>query len=133
MMVTQKSLFQKVFDACSLINIKNKRKMNVLRSRRGEILIPEKVAEELNRGYISDPLRRFVKRFPELIVSFQNNEEDEYLRVRSQVGIGDGEAAAIAVALKRNLPLVIDDRRGKDKAVNHGIQTLSWLDFMSGV
>lgn len=131
-MVLQRSLFQKVFDACSLINLKDKGEMSLLRRQREEILIPRKVADELKQGNINDPLRRFVKRFPETIASFRSNEEDEYLRVRGQAGIGDGEAAAITIAFKRNLPLVIDDNRGREKAKNHGIKTLSWKDLISG-
>lgn len=128
----QRSLFQKVFDACSLINLKDNKKMRFLRKRKGEILIPEKVADELNQGYKNDPLRKFIEKFPQTIAFFQNNEGDEYLRVRRQVGIGDGEAAAIAIAIKRNLPLVIDDKKGKEKAKNHGIETLGWQDFLRG-
>lgn len=59
-----------------------------------------------------------------------SGEKEQYLRVRSQVGIDDGEAAAIAIAIKRKLSLVIEDRKGKTKAENHGIKTLSWEDFL---
>lgn len=127
----QSSLFQKVFDTSSLINIKNNKKMKLLRQRKGEILIPEKVAKEINRGSSRDPLRRFIDRFPEVVSYFLNNEEDEYLKVRSQIGIGDGEAAAIAIAVKRNLPLVIDDQKGMWKAQNHSVKTFAWDDFVT--
>lgn len=124
----QVSLFRYVFDASSLINIERNRKMTQLRRRRGEILIPEKVASEVNIP--NSPLHGFISRYPQVITSFQNSEEEEYLRVRSQAGIHDGEAAAIAIASKRNLTLVIDDNKGKTKAENHKIQTLSWNDFL---
>ena|SRR3972149_6706596 len=127
-MALQKELFQYVFDASSLINIERNKKIGHLRSRKGAILIPEKVAAEVNTP--RSPLHRFISKYPHVVTPFQNNEEDEYLRTRSQVGIDDGEAAAIAIASKRNLPLVIDDKKGKAKAENHGIQTLDWNDYI---
>jgi len=128
-MVLQKSLFQYVFDSSALINIERNNKITALRSRRGEILIPEKVAIEVNQP--NSPLHRFVSRYKQVITEFQNNEEEKYLIVRSQVGIDDGEAAAIAIALNRQLPLVIDDKKARTKAGSHGIHTLSWNEFLA--
>jgi predicted nucleic acid-binding protein len=127
-MAFQKSLFQYLFDSSSLINIERSKKMTVLRKRRGEVLIPEKVAAEVNQP--NTPLHRFISKFYQVVIQFQNNEEQEYLRVRSQIGIDDGEAAAIAMAIKRQLPLVIDDKKGREKAENHGVRILSWQDFI---
>jgi len=120
-----------VFDSSSLINIERNRKMTILRSRRQEVLIPEKVEREVNQP--NTPLHRFITRFRQQVITpFQNNEEDEYLRVRSQRGIHDADAAAIAMALKRRLPLIIDDKKAREKADDHGIETLSWKDFIQG-
>jgi len=127
-MALQRELFKYVFDASSLINIERNKKIGRLRRRKGAVLIPEKVALEVDMP--NSPLHRFISKYPDVVTPFQNSEEEEYLRTRSQVGIDDGEAAAIAVALKRKLPLVIDDRKGKTKAENHEIQTLRWNDFL---
>lgn len=127
-MTLQQELFQFVFDASSLINIERNRKIGKLRRAKGAVLIPEKVAKEVNMP--NSPLHRFINRYPQVVTPFQANEEELYLKVRSQIGIDDGEAAAIAVALKRNLPLVIDDMKGKTKSENHGIKTLGWQDFI---
>ena len=127
-MAIQKELFQYVFDASSLINIERQKKMIELRKRKGRILIPEKVAVEVNMP--NSPLHNFIHKYPEIVTPFQETEADEYLRVRSQVGIDDGEAAAIAISSSRRLPLVIDDKKGKTKAENRGIKTLSWRDFL---
>lgn len=92
-------------------------------------MIPSKVEEEVNQP--NTPLQRFITRFRQQVVTpFQNNEEQEYLRVRSQRGIHDADAAAIAIALKRRLTLVIDDKRAREKAGSHGIPTLSWQEFI---
>jgi predicted nucleic acid-binding protein len=136
-MYIQKELFQYVFDTSALINIKRNRKMKFLQKRKGGILIPEKVAEEINHPmvHIDDPLRKFISKYPEVVTSFENNEEDGYLRIRSQPGIHDGEASAMAIALKRNHPLVIDekDTKATGKARNHGINTLNWQEFLERV
>ena len=132
-MVVEKSLFQCVLDSSSLINIDRKKKMNILRKRKGEVLIPEKVAYEVAfdpRIRCDDRLRKFIGKYSELVTPFQPGEEQEYLRIRSQIGIHDPDAAAIAIALKRRLQLVIDDKKAKQKAENHGVQTLPWDEFV---
>ena len=52
--------------------------------------------------------------------------------VLRQPGIDEGEASVIAIAAKRHLPLVIDERDTKatGKAKNHGVDTLSWQKFL---
>lgn len=127
-MAIQEELFQYVFDASSLINIERQKKMGELRKHKRGILIPEKVAVEVNMP--NSPLHKFISKYPGVVTSFQKIEEEEYLRVRSQIGIDNGEAAAIAISTNRRLPLVIDDKKGKTKAENHGVKTLSWQDFL---
>jgi predicted nucleic acid-binding protein len=129
----QKSLFQYVLDSSSLINIDREKKMNILRKRKGDVLIPEKVAYEVAYDpqiRLDDRLRKFILRYPELVTQFQKGEEEEYLRIRRQAGIHDADAAAIAIALKRRLQLVIDDKKAKLKAESHGVQTLPWDEFV---
>jgi len=136
-MSIQEELFHYVFDSSALINIKRNRKMKYLRKRKGEMLIPEKVAQEINdpRVRLDDPLRKFISKYPQVVTPFKNNEEDEYLRSRSQPGIHDGEASAMAIALKRNCSLVIDekDTKATGKAKNHGIHTLHWQEFLGRI
>jgi predicted nucleic acid-binding protein len=127
-MVLQQGLFRYVFDASSLINIERNRKIGKLRKAKGAVLIPEKVAQEVNMP--NSPLHRFITKYPHVITLFQKNEEDEYLKIRSQIGIDDGEAAAITIALMRKLPIVIDDLKGKRKSENHGVKTVSWQDYI---
>ena len=67
-----------------------------------------------------------------MVTPFQDNEEEEYLHILKQQGIDPGEASVMAIALKRKLPLVIDERDTKStgKAKNHGIKTLRWQEFL---
>ncbi|MFQ5851955.1 MAG: hypothetical protein ACE5JU_15395 [Candidatus Binatia bacterium] len=124
------SLFRYVFDSSSLIFIERKRLVTRLRRRHGEILLPEKVAEEVRQP--RSPLKTLLDRFPTMIVSFTSAEEQKYLEIRAQAGIDDGEAAAITIALSRSMPLVIEDKKGRSKAQNHGIHCFGWQEFITG-
>jgi predicted nucleic acid-binding protein len=126
--LVEPSLFQHVLDSSSLINFERRRQINELRKRRGEVVIPQKVAEEVKQP--RSPLKRFFDAYPSLVIPFSQDEEELYLQVRFQQGIDDGEAAAIALAQSRRLPLVIDDKKGKSKAENHGITCLKSDQFL---
>jgi len=132
-----REFWQYVVDSSSLINIEQNEGVKALEQRKGAILISERIAYEVAhhpRINKTDPLRLFVLRHPQMITQFQDNEEDEYLRMLKQQGIDAGEASAMAIALKRKLTLVIDERNTKatGKANNHGIKTLIWQNFLRG-
>jgi predicted nucleic acid-binding protein len=124
-------LFQQyVFDASSLINIERKRQVKHLRARHSEVIVPDKVAEEVKiPGY---PLCTFLERYPSAVTAFNTREEDRYLEIRGQPGIHNGEAAAITLSICRELPLVIDEsaKRGRGKAQNHHIHCLSSQEWI---
>lgn len=127
--------WQYIVDSSSLINIEKNESVRALELRKGAILISERVAYEVAddpKILKTDPLRKFVSGNPQVITQFQDNEEEEYLRILRQQGIDPGEASVMAIALKRRLPLVIDERDTKatGKANNHGIKTLSWQKFL---
>ena len=122
-------------DASSLINIQRNAGITALEKRKGAILISEKVAYEVAinpKIPKTDPLRQFVERNPQMITSFQNSEEEAYLSILREPGVDLGEASVIAIALKRNLPLVVDERDTKatGKANHYGITTLKWQEFL---
>ncbi|MBL7210125.1 MAG: hypothetical protein ISS52_08505 [Dehalococcoidia bacterium] len=130
-----REFWQYIIDSSSLINIEQTKGIKALEQRRGALLISERIAFEV--AYHpeirkTDRLRQFVLRNPEVITPFKDNEEKEYLQILRQPGIDPGEASAMAIALKRKLPLVIDERDTKatGKAKNHGIHTLSWHEFL---
>jgi predicted nucleic acid-binding protein len=128
--------WQYVFDAHALINIEHNKGIKALEDRRGAILISERVAYEVAehpKVTKTDPLRQFVERNRQIVTEFQNNEEEEYLLILAQEGIHEGEASVIAIALKRHLPLVIEqgDKKAAAKAKNHGVNTLSWQQFLN--
>jgi predicted nucleic acid-binding protein len=127
----QLEFFQYVFDASSLINIERSRRMRVLRSVKGAILIPERVGREVN--VLGSALRRFIRACPGVVTPFASLEEEhEYLRFCRQRVIDEGEASAMAIALSRKKTLVIDERETKatGKAREHGIEVLSSQEFV---
>jgi predicted nucleic acid-binding protein len=130
-----REFWQYLIDASSLINIEHKEGIKALEDRRGAILISERIKYEVAEHpnvTKTDPLRQFVERNPQIITQFQDNEGEEYLQILRQPGIDSGEASVIAIALKRGLPLVIDegDRKATGKAKNHGIEPLIWQEFL---
>ena len=128
---TMRALFQYVFDSSSLIQIERNKQMTSLRRRHAEVLLPEKVAEEVRQP--GSPMQRFLDRYPNVVTSLTPSEEEEYLQMLKQPGIGEGEAAALALATSRgSLPIVIEDRRGRHKAENHNLRLLYWQDFVQG-
>lgn len=127
---SQKGLFTYVLDASSLINIERKGFMDRLRNRRHEIIISRKVAEEVKQG---EKLSKFLEKYPDVVQLFSLEEEEQYLQVRHQPEIHDGEASAIALALCRQAHyLVIDDKKGRAKAENHDLSCLSYQEFIEG-
>lgn len=130
-----REFWQYVIDSSALINIEQNKGVKTLTQRKGALIISEKVAYEVSgdpKVLKTDPLRQFVVGNPQIITPFQNNEEEEYLRILLQPGIDEGEASVIAIASKRHLSLVIDERDTKatGKAKNHGVNTLSWQKFL---
>jgi predicted nucleic acid-binding protein len=105
--------------------------MTHLRRRSADVLLPEKVAEEV--GQPGSPMQRFLTRYPSVVTPFTPSEEDGYLQMLKQPGIDEGEAAAITLAISRGpLPIVIEDKRGRQKAENHNLHCLYWHDFIRG-
>jgi len=132
-----REFWQYVVDSSSLINIEQNEGVKTLEQRKGAILISERIAYEVAyhpRVRKTDPLRLFVLENPQMITRFRDNEGEEYLRILKQQGIDAGEASAMAIARKRRLTLVIDERNTKatGKANNHGIKTLGWQKFLRG-
>ena len=125
-----KPLFQYVFDSSSLIFIERNKYVIQLRRRHSEVILPEKVAEEVKQP--ESPLETFLDHYPSVVTPFTSSEEELYLQIRGQAGIHDGEAAAITLALSRGILLVIEDKRGRTKAENHNIRCLTWQEFLHG-
>lgn len=122
------SLFQYVFDSSSLIEIERRRYIRHLRILRDFMILPEKVAKEVSQP--GTPLKRFLDRYLGIVIRLRPEEERRYLEIRRQPGIHDPDAEAIALALSCRHPLVIEDKKARSKAENHGIKCLRWHELL---
>ncbi|MBC7767385.1 MAG: hypothetical protein H7124_01220 [Phycisphaerales bacterium] len=86
--------------------------------------VPEQVLREVvrcpitKRGYENDEKHPFRISPNVEIVQLSNAEVEDFVAIAQHVG--DGEAASIAVALARRLPLALDDRRARSIAKARG-------------
>lgn len=132
------SLWQCVVDADALINIQSKHGIEKLERLKGSLLITEQVEFDVAKHHKiprSDPLRKFVERNPNIVTKFEGDEEQEYLQIRAtHPHLGAGEASSMAVALKRNLTFVTDEKETKatGRAKHLGIKTINSEDFVKG-
>lgn len=83
-------------------------------------LAPEQVLDEVVRCPITrrryDEVKHPFKISPNVeVVALAGSEVDDFVAIAQSVG--DGEAASIAVALARGLPLALDDRRARAVAL----------------
>ncbi|BCD62879.1 hypothetical protein NitYY0826_C1765 [Nitratiruptor sp. YY08-26] len=85
-----------------------------------KIYIPKKVHEEIT--YKED---YFIPKFIET-VEIDNSEILHYL----EFYLDKGESEAIALALERDLPLIIDEKKGRKIAKNLGIKIVGLLGIV---
>lgn len=87
----------------------------------GEVLIPEKVAEELQRPKNPKPVKDWIQTHPAWL---KVSKADTSLFVpKKKIGDGEREAFALAVEFKADAVLV-DDRDAAMEAQRHGILTI---------
>lgn len=105
--------------------------MRHLRLRHNEVVVPEKIAKEVRKGGRGKPLYKYLEDFSSVVSKFASDKEGiQYLLFRRQTEIHEGEAAAMAIACCRNLPLVADEKNVKKKAGNHGIKCIDYKEWI---
>jgi len=119
-----------VFNASSLINLENLRQLRLLDQIGDRIVVPKPVEKEVNKP--RSGLEAWLSHNRKRVINFLPEEGRFYLSLQRQrtPKIGDGEAAAIAVAMNRNHTLVIDDKAAMDKAEEHGVHCLTTHQFL---
>lgn len=104
-----------ISDTTTLIVLEKQNKLSLLCKLFDEVIVPQAVYEELLIGLESD---KTVKAFSCLnieIVVYSERLQD-LLMILDQ-----GEAEAIELAISKNLPLIIDEKKGRKIAQNLGL------------
>lgn len=116
-----------VFDATCLIEFERTHALAFLSDLGTRVCIPSRVAREVNKP--NTPLERWLQKNPGVVKRFVpgSQEEEIYYRLTIDSGsrLGDGEAAAIAMALNRSGLLVTDDRAASEVAQALGVACIT--------
>jgi len=101
--------------------------INVLENIYGTVVVPETVREELLRANAPEVVRRWIARPPEwLLVRVPSSKLPSSLE---QLDAGERDAIALALELGAR-QLIIDDRRGRESAVQHGVSVIGTLGIL---
>jgi len=130
--VQRPSLEVYLFDTSSLINLEDRNKLSLLNHLGDRARVPYFVAKEINKSTRKSDLKAWLQRNQERVVRFIKDEGTRYYELLQQVEtkIGEGEAAAIAIAIQRGWTLVIDDMPARKKANSHGCMSLDLREFL---
>jgi len=109
-----------VSDSTTLIILYDLNKLQYLKNLFITIYIPPKVYEEINFKY-SVKLAEFIQ-----VIQPQNYTKIDDLKFL----LDDGESEAIALSLEKNLPLIIDEKKGRKIAKNLSIKVLGLLGIL---
>jgi len=108
-----------VSDSTTLIILSDLNKLDLLEIFK-RVYIPKKVYEELNAKY-----KVKLPNFFEVV----EVDKDELFKYLSKI-LDEGESEAIVLALKKNLPLIIDEKKGRKTAKNLGIKLIGLLGVL---
>ena len=120
-----------VLDASVAINLlATERPWEILSCQGFRAFVPEKVVGEVSRCPVTkrvfDQSRHPIRISPNVDVVELTHAETAVFVTLAQ-SLGDGEAASIALAMSRRLPLALDDRRARAIAREHdGEIVLRW-------
>ncbi|MCV6606983.1 MAG: hypothetical protein OIF32_02130 [Campylobacterales bacterium] len=109
-----------VSDSTTLIILSDLKRLDLLENLFDKILIPSSVYKEVN-VYGTFQLNDFIE-----IVDVKESELLESLKRLLDLG----ESEAIALAKERNLPLIIDEKKGRKIALNLDLKILGLLGII---
>ncbi|MDP1573610.1 MAG: DUF3368 domain-containing protein [Coxiellaceae bacterium] len=119
-----------IADASPLIAFGSIDKLSILFKLFGKVVIPEVVAAECladkkRPGAVAIGKAIHDEKIQIVHASTETNETNDVLTT-----LDDGEAAAIALAHSLNLPLIIDEKRGRDVAKKLGIKIIGTIGVL---
>lgn len=115
-----------VINSSPLIFFSRSKHVAILEQFASQVLVPQAVAEEIQRRGTSDPTATLIKTTPWLEVVLTDRVPDEIL----EWGLGAGESAVLALALTRGCEAVVDDLAGRRCAASIGIPVRGTLGIV---
>ncbi|MBN2825276.1 MAG: hypothetical protein JXQ76_08135 [Campylobacterales bacterium] len=116
-----------VSDATALITLINIDEFQLLKLFAKEILIPHEVYDEVTQyPNAKNYLDREIEEQFILITPYQ----DKSLFKQIYYLLDAGESAAITLAIERNLPLVIDEKKGRRFAQRQGVEIIGLIGII---
>lgn len=109
-----------VSDSTTLIILSDLQKLHYLENIFEKVYIPQAVYEEISYK------KEFVlPAFMELVKAEQNEQLLELMML-----LDEGESEAITLAIKKNIPLIIDEKKGRKIALNLDVEILGLLGVL---
>ncbi|MEW6129464.1 MAG: DUF3368 domain-containing protein [Acidobacteriota bacterium] len=99
---------------------------DILRDLFSQVILPQAVWKELNSADAPEVVRNWVNQRPEWLVIETVEQIDEAL---NELDEGEKEAIALAQELGCDL-LIIDEKRGREKAVSRGLKVVGTLGVL---
>lgn len=116
-----------ISDSTALIALINIEEFDLLKFFTHKIVIPIEVYEEISIGEKD-------KKFLDAQIKAKSLEvipyENKLLFNELNILLDKGESASIALALEKNLPLLIDEKKGRSVAQNMGIEIIGLIGVL---
>ena len=116
-----------ISDSTALITLINIEEFDLLKFFTHKIVIPIEVYEEIS---IEEKDKRFLDAQIETRSLEVMTYENKLLFNELNILLDKGESASIALALEKNLPLLIDEKKGRSVAQNMGIEIIGLIGVL---
>lgn len=115
-----------ISDTTALIILAKSDKLDLLSNLFQEVFIPLAVKDELN--FKDDVVKYRIDKFDK--ISVKNITDTKILNRIKKLNIDAGEVEAISLALELDLKLIIDERKGRQIAMNQGLNVIGVLGIL---
>lgn len=119
-----------IADASPLIAFGGIDKLSVLFDLFGKVVIPEIVATECLIDKTRPGATAISKAIDDKLIQIAHSTKELHQDNNELAKLDDGEAAAIALAYSLNLPLVIDEKLGRDVAKKLGVKIIGTIGVL---
>ena len=119
-----------IADASPLIAFGGIDKLSVLFNLFGKVIVPEVVAAECLADKIRPGATAIAKAIDGKMIQIAHSTKEIVDANNELARLDDGEAAAVALAHSLNLPLIIDEKLGRDVAKKLGVKIIGTIGVL---